>query len=123
MPTTLRTFPRTLRSGTQQTAYVNLPNQFAEIQILSDATDAVHSDPSNAIRFEVLHSLIGDGSDEKIIQSEDWYGGLVTLKGTSTPVPRVVNVTAGPVPPVGSVALRAIFSQAMVMGGSIVGLP
>lgn len=130
MPTLLRQFPRVSRSGTQETAYAQLPDRFDFIQLLGDASNATLSNVNNAIRFEVLHSVIGDGSDERIIQVEEWTGGTFIPKGGSTPVPRQIDITFGPIPDAGSIALRATFkdattglSRTMTMGATLTGLP
>src|SRR5262245_35511953 len=123
MPTTLRTFPVQPRSGTQQTAYIDLPNKFDFLQLTSSASDATHSDEANGIRFEVLYSANGSGNDERIIQVEDWTGGTFIPKGGSTPIPRAVDVTFGPIPDTGAIALRAIFNRTITIGASVVGLP
>lgn len=123
MPTTLLTVPEQPRSGTQVTPYANLPNKFDFVRLTSQASDAVHSDPANAIRFEVLYSANGQGTDEKIIQVEDWTGGTFIPKGGSTPIPRAVDLTFGPVPATGSCALRAIFNRTITIGATLTGLP
>src|SRR5262245_39945367 len=103
MPTTLFTVPVQARSGTNVTPYTNLPNAFTFVQFQSSAADAVHSDPANSIRFEVLHATSAAGANERIIQVEDWVGGTYIPKGGSTPIPRAVDLTFGPVPSTGFV--------------------
>ncbi len=123
LPTILRQFPQVDRSGTQQTAWRDLPNQFDFLQLTSQASDATHSDPANAIRFEILHASDVNGTDEKIIQVEEWTGGTYIPKGGSVAVPRTVNTTFGPVPGTGFVAMRAIFNQTINIGATLTGLP
>lgn len=123
MPTLLRQFPEIARSGTQQTAYIVVPQRFDDLLLVGQAADAVLSDPANAVRFEVLSSQSGTGLDEVIIQVENWQGGLFIPKGGTTPISRPINIGFGPVPDTGFLALRAIFSRPMVVGATLTGLP
>ena len=123
MPTTLRSFPQQQRSGTQQTPYTNIPNKFDFIRLLGNASAATFSDEGNTIRFEVLHADTVNGGNEQIIQVEQWTGGLITPHDGSAEFPRAVDITFGPVPDAGFIALRAIFNRAITIGADLIGLP
>lgn len=123
MSTVLRSFPQIDRSGTQQTPYTNLPNQFTSLQLTGQASDVTLINLTNSIRFEILYSADGTGADEQIIQVENWQGGTFIPKGGTVPIPRALDISFGPIPPTGAVALRAIFNQTINIGATLTGLP
>lgn len=125
MPTQLRQFPEVSRSGTQQTAYIQIPMHFDELQLTGQAAASVLSDPANSITFTILASPTGQDSDARVLEIEYWQGGQVFDKTTQTTIPTPIDVAFALDARHANerVALRAAFNQPMVVGATLTGLP
>lgn len=124
MPTVLHQFPTQNRSGTQQTAYVQLPGGIDSIRLQGQASDPVLSNTANAITFTVLASPTGSDADSRVLVIEPWQGGTHPDHSGAT-VPNPIDVGLGlDARRAGElVSLRAAFSRPMVVGATLTGLP
>ena len=125
MPTVLRQFPEISRSGTQQTAYVQIPPGITALHLEGQAAPSVLSDESNAITFTMLASPTGSDVDAVTIAIEPWQGFIRTNKNTGLQEPNPIDVAFGldARRQGDKLALRATFNQAMVVGATVTGLP
>lgn len=125
MPTQVVAFPVVSRSGVQQTPWVQLPNTVDDIQLQSQASDAVHSDPTNSILFVISVADDVNGTNAHEIDEEPWHGGTFIPKGSTVAVPNAVNVTFGPLNQYAGkfVQLAATFNKAIVIGATVTVLP
>lgn len=125
MPTVLRQFPQVNRSGTQQTAYATIPANIDAIHLEGQASDATLSDVQNAITFLILASPDGTDENSRVIQSEQWFGGLRTNKITGLVEPQPIDVAFGMDNRAAGwrIAIRAIFSRTINVGATLTGLP
>jgi hypothetical protein len=125
MPTTLRSFPEQSRTGTQQTPYRAVPEQFDYLQLTLQGQDAELSDESNQIVIDVLVSPDGQNATAIVIQRYIWFGGMYTPKGGGNPIPKSVDLTFGPFTRwIGhEVSIRAAFNRPITVGATLTGLP
>jgi len=125
MPTVLRQFPEVSRSGTQQTAYVQIPAGITALHLEGQAAPSVLSDTGNAIEFTILASPTGTDADATILAIEPWQGFTRINKFTQVPEPNPIDVSFGLDGRhlTDKLALRATFNRAMVVGATLTGLP
>jgi hypothetical protein len=125
VPTVIRSFPQTNRSGTQQTPYVQLPAGIEELHLQGQASAATLADPLNTIIFSVLVSRTGLDADAHEIQGETWTGGTYTPKGGGADLTKAIDVTFGPIDQFAGqfIAIRAIFNRTINVGATLTSLP
>lgn len=133
MPTQLRSFPEVSRQGHLETQWsAAIPANIRYLQVVGVASDAVLSDPANAVTLTVYVSPDGTDQNQQIVNIEPWVGGTHVNHSGQT-VPNVLDVTFGPLTQfVGwrcklaadiNNAANNNSGAAMVVGGSVTSLP
>lgn len=129
MPTLLRSFPEVSRQGHQTTGWsAAIPATIRFLQLQGQASNAVLSDPANAITFTISVSPDGTDATAQIVNIEPWTGGMF-LNHQNALVAKVIDVTFGPLDRfIGwRVKLEADINLAsgvpIVVGGTVTSLP